>query len=153
MQERSCPGPVLFEKSIFSEHLRKISYFRVFFWERSSFIFRLEVRSYFREKEILNFPIIQERSNYSVIFWKVHLFRTSGERKYDFTCCSSARVSRLSVSCDYGCTFRILVYIWVSSRQLFFQDLMLYFSNFHWKCFVFLVFVDLSLSLSWKSVW
>ena len=47
-------------------------------------------------------------------------------------------------------TFRILVYIWVSSHQLFFQDLTLYFSNFHWRCFVFLVFVDLSLSLPWK---
>ena len=28
-----------FEKTIFSEHLKKISYFHVFFWERPSFIF------------------------------------------------------------------------------------------------------------------
>ena len=31
IQERSCPGATLFEKTIFSESLKKISYFRVFF--------------------------------------------------------------------------------------------------------------------------
>ena len=30
----------LFEKIVFSKHLKKISYFHVLFWERSSFIFR-----------------------------------------------------------------------------------------------------------------
>ena len=41
MQERSCTGAALFGKAIFSEGLKKILYFRVMFWERSSFIFRL----------------------------------------------------------------------------------------------------------------
>ena len=31
IQERSCPTATLFEKTIFSESLKKISYFRVFF--------------------------------------------------------------------------------------------------------------------------
>ena len=31
IQERSCPSTILFEKTIFSEHLKKISHFRVFF--------------------------------------------------------------------------------------------------------------------------
>ena len=31
MQERLCPSAIPFEKTIFSEHLKKISYFRVFF--------------------------------------------------------------------------------------------------------------------------
>ena len=31
VQERSCPGTILIEKTIFSEHLEKISYFCVFF--------------------------------------------------------------------------------------------------------------------------
>ena len=69
IQEISCPRAVLFEKTIFSEHLKKISFFRVFFfWERSSFIFHLGVRSCFREKQISSFPIIQERSYSKKIF-------------------------------------------------------------------------------------
>ena len=31
IQERSCPSSIPFEKTIFSEHLKKISYLRVFF--------------------------------------------------------------------------------------------------------------------------
>ena len=68
VQERSSLNAMLFETTIFSDYLRKISYFRVFFLERSSFIFRLGVRSYFREKELLPFPIIQEREYSRAIF-------------------------------------------------------------------------------------
>ena len=50
IQERSCPGPALFEKTIFPESLKKISYFQVFFWERSSFIFRLRCKIIFSGK-------------------------------------------------------------------------------------------------------
>ena len=34
IQERSCPSTALFEKTNFSESLKKISYFRVFFFEK-----------------------------------------------------------------------------------------------------------------------
>ena len=56
IQERSCPGEVPFERTIFSEHLKKISYFRVFFWERSSFIFRLRGKIIFSGKRNIIFP-------------------------------------------------------------------------------------------------
>ena len=44
------------------------------------------IRSYFREKEMSSFLMIQERSYSSAIFWKDHLFRTLGKRKYAFLC-------------------------------------------------------------------
>ena len=56
IQEKSCPGEVPFERTIFSEHLKKISYFRVFFWERSSFIFRLRGKIIFSGKRNIIFP-------------------------------------------------------------------------------------------------
>ena len=56
IQERSCAGAALFGKAIFSESLKKISYFRVFFWERSSFIFRLRCKIIFSGKRNIIFP-------------------------------------------------------------------------------------------------
>ena len=56
IQERSCAGTALFGKTIFSESLKKISYFRVFFWERSSFIFRLRCKIIFSGKRNIIFP-------------------------------------------------------------------------------------------------
>ena len=85
VQERSCPGAVLFEKIIFLEQLKKISYFRVLFWERSSFTFCLGVRSYSREKEISYFPIIQERSNYRAIFLERPSFHDVWKKKIWFS--------------------------------------------------------------------
>ena len=41
---------------IFSGHLKKISYFHVFFLERSSFIFRLKKKIIFSEKRNIIFP-------------------------------------------------------------------------------------------------
>ena len=68
IQERSCAGTALFGKTIFSESLKKISYFRVFF-QKDHLSFSVQrVRSYFREKEISSFPIIQERSYSSARF-------------------------------------------------------------------------------------
>ena len=63
MQERSCAFMAPFGKDIFSEGLKKISYFRVFFKKD-----HLSFSVYFREKEILSFPIIQESSYSSVIY-------------------------------------------------------------------------------------
>ena len=83
--ERSCAGAAPFGKAIFSESLKKISYFRVFF-KKDHLSFSVQrVRSYFWEKEISSFPIIQERSYSTAIFQKDHLFRTSGKRKYGFS--------------------------------------------------------------------
>ena len=45
-----------FRKTIFSEYLKKISYFHVFFWERSSFIFRLKNKMIFWGKRNIIFP-------------------------------------------------------------------------------------------------
>ena len=56
IQEMSCPSSALFEKTIFSERLKKISYFRVFFWERSSFIFRLRGKIIFSGKRNIMLP-------------------------------------------------------------------------------------------------
>ena len=56
IQERSCAGAALFEKTIFSESLKKILYFRVFFWERSSVIFRLTYKIIFSGKRNIIFP-------------------------------------------------------------------------------------------------
>ena len=68
VQERSCAGAAPFGKTIFSEGLKKISYFRVFF-KKDHLSFSVQrVRSYFREKEISSFLIIQERSYSSAIF-------------------------------------------------------------------------------------
>ena len=55
IQEISCPSAALSEKTIFSESLKKISYFRVFFWERSSFIFRLRCKIIFSGKRNIIF--------------------------------------------------------------------------------------------------
>ena len=53
---QGCSGATLFEKTIFSESLKKISYFHVFFWERSSFIFRLRCKIIFSGKRNIIFP-------------------------------------------------------------------------------------------------
>ena len=69
IQQRSCAGAAPFGKTIFSKGLKKISYFRVFFKKRSSFIFRLTCKIIFSGKRISSFPIIQERSYSTAIFF------------------------------------------------------------------------------------
>ena len=74
-----------FGKTIFSEHLQKISCFHVFFWERSSFIFCLKmIRWYFREKEISLVPIIQERSYSRAILFGKTIFSEHLQNKILF---------------------------------------------------------------------
>ena len=85
IQERSCPGAARFEKTFFSEDLKKISYFLVFFWKGSSFIFRLRLRSYFRERETWSFPIIQERSYSNAIFLEKPSFQDVWKKKLWFS--------------------------------------------------------------------
>ena len=83
VQERSCPGVILFEKTIFSEHLKKTSYICISFL-RKIIIHFLGVRPYFREKEISSFPIIQERSNSSAIFLERPSFQDVWKKKIWF---------------------------------------------------------------------
>ena len=61
IQERSYSGVILLNRPSFQNIWRKYHISMYFFWERSSFIFRPSVRSYFWEKEISLFPIIQKR--------------------------------------------------------------------------------------------
>ena len=85
IQERSYPGEALFEKTFFSEDLKKMSYFLVFFSKRSSFIFCLRLRSYFRERETWSFPIIQEISYYNAIFLEKPSFQNVWKKKLWFS--------------------------------------------------------------------
>ena len=60
-----------FAKAIFRENLQKISCFHVYFWERSSFVFRLKNKIIFLGKRNITLLITQERSYSSTIFfWK-----------------------------------------------------------------------------------
>ena len=87
IQEGSCAGTALFGKTIFLESSKKISYFHVFFWERSSFIFRLRYKIIFSGKRNIIFPDNRRKIIFQGnFFWKDHLFRTSGKRKCDFPC-------------------------------------------------------------------
>ena len=67
-----------FGKPIFSEHLKKISYFHVLFWERSSSIFRLKTKMIFSGKGNIIFPdntrkIIFQRNFFGNTIFSVHL--------------------------------------------------------------------------------
>ena len=85
IQERSCAGAALFGKTIFSEGLKKISYFRVFFKKDHLSFPASGVRLYFREKEISFFPIIQERSYSSPIFLERPSFQDVWKKKIWFS--------------------------------------------------------------------
>ena len=84
IQEKSCAGAAPFGKTISSEGLKKISYFRVFF-KKDHLSFSIQhVRSYFREKEISSFPIIQERSYSTAIFLERPSFQDVRKKKIWF---------------------------------------------------------------------
>ena len=57
IQERSYSSAIFIGKTIFLGHLKKISYFHVYFWERSSFIFfRLKKKIIFSGKRNITCP-------------------------------------------------------------------------------------------------
>ena len=85
VQERSCAGTALFGKTIFSGGLKKISYFHVFFKKVRPSFSAQGVRSYFREKEISSFSIIQERSCSSAIFLERPSFQGVRKKKTWFS--------------------------------------------------------------------
>ena len=82
-----------FKKTIFSEHLKIILYFHVFF-EKDHLSFSVQgLRSFFREKKKIIFPDNTRKIIFQPdFFWKAHLFRSSRKRKYGFPC-SEANLS------------------------------------------------------------
>ena len=85
IQERSCAGTAPFGKTIFTEGLKKTSYFRVFFKKDHLSFSAQGVRSYFRQNEISSFPIIQERSYSSSIFLERPSFQDVWKKKIWFS--------------------------------------------------------------------
>ena len=72
-------------KTIFSEHLKKMLYFHIFFWERSSLIFHIKNKIIFSGKRNTIFPDDTEKIIFQQDFFeKTIFFRTFGLRKYVF---------------------------------------------------------------------
>ena len=80
MIEEGSYSNAIFWKTIFSEHLKNISYFHVFFLKRSSFIFRKKNKIIFFGKRNIIFPGDKRTIIFQCdFFWKDHLFRTFGK--------------------------------------------------------------------------
>ena len=73
-----------FERPTFQNIWRKHYISMYLFWERSSFLFHLKNKSYFREKEISSFLIIQEKSYCIAIFLERPYFRNNWKKKILF---------------------------------------------------------------------
>ena len=83
--ERPSFQKVIFYIKVRPYFLKKILYFRVFF-KKDHLSFSVQrVRSYFREKEISSFPIIQERSYSSTIFLERPSFQDVWKKKIWFS--------------------------------------------------------------------
>ena len=96
MENRSFLGN-FFTKIIFSEHLKKISYFYVFFWRRSSFIFCLNNKIVFSGGKKYHLSWWYKKDHIPVEFYsKDHLFRKTGKRKYGF-CRNVMLLKRLNI--------------------------------------------------------
>ena len=85
IQEISCPGAALFEKTIFLESLKKILYFCVTFWERSSFIFRLCCKIIFSGKRNMIFLDNTRKVIFQCNFWESPLFQDVWKKKIWFS--------------------------------------------------------------------
>ena len=87
IQERSCVGGALRGKTIFSEGSKKISYLHVFFWERSSFIFRLRYKIIFSGKRNIIFPNNARKIIFQHNFFRKTIFSGRLQKgKYGFPC-------------------------------------------------------------------
>ena len=85
VQERLYSSAIFLGKTICSEHLKKISYFHVFFWERT-FIFRTKNKIIFSGRSSIIF--LDEKRNIIFqcgIFGKT-IFSEHLEKKYGFSC-------------------------------------------------------------------
>ena len=81
IEERSYPR--FFGKTIVSKHLKNISYFHVFFWERLSFIFRLKNKIIFLGKRNFIFHDDTRKIKFQCYFFGKIVF---GKRIYGFSC-------------------------------------------------------------------
>ena len=67
VQERLYSSAIFLGKTICSEHLKKISYFHVFFWERT-FIFRTKNKIIFSGRSSIIFLDEKKKSYSSVVY-------------------------------------------------------------------------------------
>ena len=98
-QEISCPGEALFEKTIFSESLMKISYFRAIFWERSSFIYCLRCKIIFSRKRNMIFPNNTRKIIFQQGFFRKTIFSGPLEKE---NMVFRAVVTMKKYKCTYG---------------------------------------------------
>ena len=73
-----------FEKTIFSEHLKNISYFHAFFRERSSFIFCLKNKIIFSGKRNIIFPDDTRKIIFQCNFFEKTIFSKHFEKENMF---------------------------------------------------------------------
>ena len=82
---REFPG-----KNIYPEQLKKISYFQVFFFffflKKIIFRFVSKNKIIFSGKRNIVFPDNTRNIFQCDFFWKDHVFKTCGKRKYGFSC-------------------------------------------------------------------
>ena len=102
LQKRSCTGANFLESPSFQNTCRKHQISKHFF-EKDRLPFCVErIRWYSREKEISSFKKERKNDTRKIIFqrdffWKDHLSRTFGKRKYGFSCSVRALKSRLVI--------------------------------------------------------
>ena len=72
-----------FGKTIFSEHLKKISYFQIFFWDRSSFVLCLKNKIIFSGKKII-FPDNARKIKFQCDFFGKTIFQKIWKKKIWF---------------------------------------------------------------------
>ena len=73
-----------FGKAIFLEHLKKISYFQIFFWERSSFVLCLKNKIIFSGKKNIIFPDNARKIIFQYDFFGKTIFQTIWKKKIWF---------------------------------------------------------------------
>ena len=78
--EEKCYFTSIFWKGHLSGNLQKISYFNIFFPERSSFIFCLKNKIIFSGNRNIIFPDNARKIiSHCIVFWEDHLLRTIGK--------------------------------------------------------------------------
>ena len=86
VQERSSLNAMLFETTIFSDYLRKISYFRVFFFRKIIFQFPSGCKIILSGKRNVTFPDNTRKRIFQGDFFGKNIFSGRLEKKYGFPC-------------------------------------------------------------------
>ena len=117
------------EKIIFSEYLKKISYFHVFFPKKIIFHFLSKKKDHIFGKKKYHLSRYYKKDNISVqFFWKDHLFRRSGRRKYCFpysvnyvtnTEILELRIFSGSITSDCGFMLRLLKIFTIDTEEYY----------------------------------